>query len=325
MCVLWGNHLTAQMAKNYGQRREDFHVLVAGELPPVPPCPLHADVPPTIVGSNIYNKNSSVYNLTDLSFVGPDPHPGLLKAPLEPVGGYETFIGYDRFEYSKGHAYNPVVCAEACNRRTADAMASVNTTLRGNKKLSHPVPRDVEVADDKHDGPAPPFVNGAYAVCNQFQAFEVHSSGVPVLMACASYASVWDVTAYGTFTAEDRQMARKDITVHNVGTYRRGDYKFKPICAKDQGCEGGKRYDGGDCSGWGKEFCKFDKVATKAGDVASKAVSVVTAVRGIAVAVPSKSVSISVVKNSSSAAPAPVPTTFQTVTKCGSRQTFTKY
>ncbi|KAI9783197.1 MAG: hypothetical protein M1839_004037 [Geoglossum umbratile] len=90
-CTLWGYPVFAETAKNTGQWRSQFQVVIAG--------------------SNGYNKDP-VYN-TPPGWTGPAVLPAAINAPL--LYGENTYMGYKFFE----GVYNPSVCTAACDATTA--------------------------------------------------------------------------------------------------------------------------------------------------------------------------------------------------------------
>jgi len=168
------------------------------------------------------------------------------------VGGYITLLGHTRFDYSDGHRFDPSLCAAACNARTA-ANARDSTVSPSPSSQHHPPP------------PPSPLVPDAYFVCSQFAAFELHRDAVPVTMVCVDYASVWDPAAYSTWTGAATAGAAgaasmPPTTAHHVTVYRRRDYRYPPICADPRAC-GPRYFRGGDCSGWGPEYCRPGRAA----------------------------------------------------------------
>ncbi|KAI9773059.1 MAG: hypothetical protein M1840_008179 [Geoglossum simile] len=90
-CTLWGYPVYAATAKNTGQRRSRFQVVIAG--------------------SNGYNKDL-LYN-TPPGWTGPVVLPGAINAPSP--NGASTYLGYKFFE----GVYDPAVCTAACDATTA--------------------------------------------------------------------------------------------------------------------------------------------------------------------------------------------------------------
>lgn len=91
-CTLWGSGVTAESAVNYGQYREQFHVVIAG--------------------SNGYTKSNPPNPIP--GFSGPTEFGGAINAPLN-AQGKNTYIGV---KYFKG-VYNALLCASACQANTA--------------------------------------------------------------------------------------------------------------------------------------------------------------------------------------------------------------
>ena len=113
--------------------------------------------------------------------------------PDEPVGGYGALLGHTRFDYADGHGLDPALCAAACDART-EANAGGPPSLPS------------------------PLVAGAYPVCSQFVAFELHRGAVPVALVCVEYATTWDPAGAGDGWAGD---AAAGTTPHAVAAYRR--------------------------------------------------------------------------------------------------------
>lgn len=178
-----------------------------------------------ITGSNVYNKKAGVLEVP--GFVGPqivDNH-AAFEVPVEPVGGYDTHISHKTFEYNVSfNAYDASLCASICKNGT-----------KNNSKIPSP--------DDS------PFVDGAYAVCSMFVAYELRKTGKPVAMACDIFSSVWS----GHYQSL-RMIHTMEIS--KVSVYRRDDYQYPAICAIKEHCRGDEWYEGGDCSGWGPKKCR---------------------------------------------------------------------
>lgn len=180
-----------------------------------------------IAGSNVYNKKAGVLEVP--GFVGPqivDNH-AAFDPPSEPVGGYDTQISHDVFEYNPNGSfkgYDASRCAKICQewtQRNSEAPAS-------------------------DDGP---FVDGAFAVCSMFVAYELRRTGKPAAMTCDTFSSVWS-GHYQSVRVVDA------MEISKVSAYQREDYQFPAICAIEEHCKGDEWYEGGDCSGWGREKCR---------------------------------------------------------------------
>lgn len=151
---------------------------------------------------------------------------------IEPTDGYLTFLEpvYREFYSTNGTgpSYDPSVCAEQCN-----ALTDYNSKNKVNE---------------------PPYINGAYPKCNMFQIFEVSEiSNDPLAFLCFFYSASWD-SVYSTQTAVVDPEGRK-LHAALVRVYQRLDYVDPPLCALKK-CEGAQYYRGGNCSGWGPEYCR---------------------------------------------------------------------
>jgi hypothetical protein len=156
---------------------------------------------------------------------------------IEPTDGYLTLLEpYYRGMYATnttGPGYNPVVCAEKCN-----ALTLYNSQNRVNE---------------------PPYINGAYPKCNMFNIFEISqiSDNIPIYFVCLFYSASFD-SLYSSETAGVDPEGRP-VQAALVRVYQRLDYTDPPICALDQ-CSGPQYYAGGNCSGWGAEYCTHPNV-----------------------------------------------------------------
>ncbi|KAH0536583.1 hypothetical protein FGG08_006567 [Glutinoglossum americanum] len=90
-CTLWGYPVYAETAKNTGQWRSQFQVVIAG--------------------SNGYNR--VLPYKTPSGWTGPTVLPGAINAPL--LNGANTYMGYKFFK----DIYDPSVCTAACDATTA--------------------------------------------------------------------------------------------------------------------------------------------------------------------------------------------------------------
>lgn len=197
-CVLWQSSQTKEAHLNHGETRVDFEVVIAG--------------------SNVYDKKEGVAHFD--GFKGPCDvdNNAAFAVPLEPIGGYDTVLGRDVFEYNSTFTtYDASVCASICEQLT-----------QRNSKSS--------VSDRG------PFLDGAFAACTMFVAFELRRDNIPVAMICDSFSSVWS-NHYQTLRGLD------DLLVFKVSAFQREDYQFPPICAIEEHCQGDEYYPGGDCSG----------------------------------------------------------------------------
>lgn len=152
---------------------------------------------------------------------------------IEPTDGYLTFLEpvYRRFYATNGTgpSYDPSVCAEQCN-----AVTEHNSKNRVNE---------------------PPFINGAYPKCNMFQIFEVSqiSDNNPLYFLCFFYSASWDSVYSTEMSGTDPE--GRHLHAAMVRVYQRLDYTDPPLCALEE-CKGAQYYRGGNCSGWGPEYCK---------------------------------------------------------------------
>lgn len=181
-------------------------------------------------GSNLYNKLNPGANLTSLGFRGPRAPrtKAVFEPPLEPVFHYDTVLGFATYPYAAGHKYDAEVCARACNARTAQAQAQAAAAR------------------------PPQYRDGAYDKCNMFTVFELFRDDVPHAMVCLQYSAVWD-DIYGTWTGDVAPDGQR-YAPRLVEVYARADYPAPAICADEAKC-GGRFHPGGDCSGWGGEYC----------------------------------------------------------------------
>lgn len=204
-CALWRSPLTEQAAINYGEIRAGFEVV--------------------ITGSNIYNKKVGVLHVPD--FEGPldVDNFAAFDVPLEPMGGYDTHVSHDIFEYDASvKRYDASLCASICEEWT-DRNADTSRSSHG------------------------PFFDGAFAVCSMFVAYELRSGNKPVAMVCDTFSSVWSHHYQSVRSVDDLEIAK-------VSVYWRKDYQYPAICAIDEHCSGDEYYAGGDCSGWGPGKCQ---------------------------------------------------------------------
>lgn len=214
-CVLWHSRLEADEAINVGEVREDFQVV--------------------ITGSNLYNKIHGPLDLSDLGFSGPRvdvDNDAAFLVPDEPTGGYSTILEQKPLYYSYYDAsatlgkYDPTVCAHLCSNITNAATPSL------------------------------PFTNNAYPVCSMFVAYELDYN-YPLGMVCELYSSVWS-SHYQSLREIVAFSNGSETTVrlrpNRVSVYQRNDYQYPPICAMEEYC-GNDFYAGGDCSGWGPDYC----------------------------------------------------------------------
>ena len=100
-CTLWGAGVTAAMAVNTGQYREQFVVV--------------------ITGSNGYNKVAAPP--AQANFNGPVQLAGAINAPL--LNGVDTYLGYKFFPT----AFLPALCAAACQAQTAYDRATATNSV----------------------------------------------------------------------------------------------------------------------------------------------------------------------------------------------------
>lgn len=154
---------------------------------------------------------------------------------IEPTDRYLTFLEpvYREFYSTNGTgpSYDPATCAEQCN-----ALTEYNSKNKVNE---------------------PPYINGAYPKCNMFQIFEVSliSDNNPLYFLCFFYSVSWD-SLYSTEMSGEDPEGRK-LHAALVRVYQRLDYTDAPLCAlkKCEGGDGAQYYRGGNCSGWGPEYC----------------------------------------------------------------------
>lgn len=178
-----------------------------------------------IAGSNVYDKKAGVPQFD--GYVGPRDvdNNAAFDVPLEPIGGYDTLLSRDVFEYdSTFQTYDATSCETICNQLTQRNSESP-TSDKG------------------------PFLDDAFAVCTMFVAFELRRDNNPVAMACDSFSSVWS-NHYQTLRGVE------DLLVFKVSAFQREDYQYPAICAIEEHCKGDEYYLGGDCSGWGPGKCE---------------------------------------------------------------------
>lgn len=214
-CVFWGSSISQDLALNDGELRADFKVVIAG--------------------SNYYIKQAALSNLTDLGFYGPRGDAlvnAIFSTPelIEPTDGYQTYMGGYRGFYvnrPEGPNYDPADCAQRCNALTDyNSVNMVNAT---------------------------PYINGAYPRCNMFSIFEDATvDGVPFSTVCWLFSTSWDSKYSTRVVGVDR--AGRNLTASLVKIYQRLDYPDPPICVLDT-CDEAQYYAGGNCSGWGKDYC----------------------------------------------------------------------
>lgn len=215
-CVFWGSSLNDGLALNNGELRCDFQVVIAG--------------------SNYYTKQDPRHNLTDLGFYGPrgDALTNAIFAQnslIEPTDGYRTYIGGYRGYYTLGPggpSYDPTWCAHKCN-----ALSEYNSVNKVNTY---------------------PYINGAYPKCNMFTIFEdAMVDGVPFSVVCWFFSTSWDSKYSTNVIGTDRK--GRNLTATLVKIYQRLDYADPPICVLDT-CAEAQYYRGGNCSGWGTDYCQ---------------------------------------------------------------------
>lgn len=178
-----------------------------------------------IVGSNAYEKKAGVPHFD--GYAGPLDvyNNAAFDIPLEPIGGYDTLLSRDVFEYnSTSKSYDASTCASICDQLT-QRNSEASKSDRG------------------------PFLDEAFAVCNMFVAFELRRANTPVAMVCETFSSVWS-NHYQT------QREVHNLLVFKVSAFQREDYQYPAICAIKEHCKGDQYYLGGDCSGWGLGKCK---------------------------------------------------------------------
>ncbi|KAI4183801.1 MAG: hypothetical protein L6R41_005180 [Letrouitia leprolyta] len=95
-CTLWGAIVSAEQAKNTGQWRDSFQVVIAA--------------------SNAYNKITPPPAIS--CYTGPTALGGAINAPLN-AQGQNTYMGYKYHPFSQTQAYDPSTCAADCNSQTA--------------------------------------------------------------------------------------------------------------------------------------------------------------------------------------------------------------
>ncbi|KAL8748419.1 MAG: hypothetical protein Q9184_007315, partial [Pyrenodesmia sp. 2 TL-2023] len=95
-CTLWGAAVSAAQAKNTGQYRASFQVVIAG--------------------SNAYNRASPPPEIS--CYTGPTKLAGAINAPLN-AQGQNTYMGYKYHPFSQTQGYDPSECAADCNAQTA--------------------------------------------------------------------------------------------------------------------------------------------------------------------------------------------------------------
>lgn len=214
-CVLWHSHLRADEAINFGEIREEFHVVIAG--------------------SNLYNKINGPLDLSDLGFSGPRvdvDNAAAFQVPVEPTGNYNTILEKKPLYYSYYDAsatlekYDPTICADLCLNITNAATPSLPFTNN-----AYPVCSMFVVYELRYKDPLA-------MVC------ELYSS-----VWSSHYQTLREVVAYG---GEGERTVTLQPT--KVSVYQRSDYQYPPICAMEEYC-GKDFYAGGDCSGWGQGYC----------------------------------------------------------------------
>ncbi|KAL8937392.1 MAG: hypothetical protein Q9216_004445 [Gyalolechia sp. 2 TL-2023] len=95
-CTLWGAVVSAEQAKNKGQWRDSFQVVIAA--------------------SNAYNNISPPSAIS--CYTGPEKLGGAINAPLD-AQGKNTYMGYKYHPFSQTQGYDPSTCAADCNSQTA--------------------------------------------------------------------------------------------------------------------------------------------------------------------------------------------------------------
>ncbi|KAL8831695.1 MAG: hypothetical protein Q9191_000705, partial [Dirinaria sp. TL-2023a] len=95
-CTLWGVPVSAAEAKNKGQWRDSFQVVIAG--------------------SNAYNKVSAPPGIA--CFTGPVQLGGAINAPKN-AQGQDTYMGYKHHIFSQSQGFDPSLCAADCLAQTA--------------------------------------------------------------------------------------------------------------------------------------------------------------------------------------------------------------
>ncbi|KAG9614012.1 hypothetical protein KCV04_g16668, partial [Aureobasidium melanogenum] len=95
-CTLWGAGVFSTQAKNFGQWRDQFQVV--------------------ITGSNAYNKVPAPSSID--GYDGPTQLGGAINAPLD-SNRHDTYMGVRVQPFSEDQEYDPSVCATACTSQTA--------------------------------------------------------------------------------------------------------------------------------------------------------------------------------------------------------------
>ena len=95
-CTLWGAGVSADQAKNFGQWRDNFQVV--------------------ITGSNAYNKVPAPCTVP--GYDGPTQLGGAINAPLD-ANRHDTYMGVRVYPFNEDQEYDPTACATACTSQTA--------------------------------------------------------------------------------------------------------------------------------------------------------------------------------------------------------------
>jgi len=95
-CTLWGAGVSSSQAKNFGQWRNEFQVV--------------------ITGSNAYNKVPAPATIP--GYDGPTQLGGAINAPLD-ANRHDTYMGVRVQPFDNSTVYDPSVCASACTSQTA--------------------------------------------------------------------------------------------------------------------------------------------------------------------------------------------------------------
>lgn len=95
-CTLWGAGVSSSQAKNFGQWRNEFQVV--------------------ITGSNAYNKLPAPASIP--GYDGPTQLGGAINAPLD-ANRHDTYMGVRVQPFDNTTVYDPSVCASACTSQTA--------------------------------------------------------------------------------------------------------------------------------------------------------------------------------------------------------------
>ena len=153
-CTLWGAPITAAQAKNNGQYRDSFHVVITGSNGQSASCGLLDARANKLSG---YVKNAPPPSIP--GYGDPTELGGAINAPLD-SNKHDSYLGYNFFSFDSTQAFDPTLCANEC-------------TNQSNYDLSHPA------------------ADCSYRPCVFFNVYVLSKNGIPLGMGCSKYDETW--------------------------------------------------------------------------------------------------------------------------------------